>query len=157
MTNIRSVEMLFLDQLFEMTGGYVLNFSDRTFTQFFAEELNIDIDNPTYARNGGSKGKRLRCFLQTVDKPAAVRALNALWEYREALRLGSKEAETLENPRDRFLAIINRLQGNLNSNQTKGTEANAAFDDVKIADLRSDCWPFLSLPLNQEALRSKSS
>ena len=86
MSNIRTVEMMFLDELFEMGGGYVLNFSDRTFTQFFAEELNIDIDDPVYARNGGSKGKRLRCLLQTVDKPTVVRTLTALWDYLEALR-----------------------------------------------------------------------
>ena len=49
MTNIRAVDMLFLDDVFEMGGGYVLNFSDRTFAQFFAEELNLDIDDPAYA------------------------------------------------------------------------------------------------------------
>ncbi|HYP57262.1 MAG TPA: hypothetical protein VEQ35_03140, partial [Beijerinckia sp.] len=79
MTNIRPIDMMFLDDIFEMGGGYVLNFSDRTFAAFFAQELNIDIDDPTYARNGGSKGKRLRCFLQTVDKLTVVRTLNALW------------------------------------------------------------------------------
>jgi hypothetical protein len=62
MSNVRSIDMLFLDDVFDMGGGYVLNFSDRTFAQFFAEELNIDIDALVYARNGGSKAKRLRCF-----------------------------------------------------------------------------------------------
>ena len=57
MTNIRSIDMLLLDDVFEMGGGYVLNFSDRTFAQFFAEELNIDIDDPQYARNGTSKAE----------------------------------------------------------------------------------------------------
>ena len=60
MPNIRSIDMLFLDELFEMGGGYVLNFSDRTMSRFFAEELNVDIDDPVYAEQGGSKGKRLR-------------------------------------------------------------------------------------------------
>jgi hypothetical protein len=46
MTNIRSFDMMFLDDVFDMGGGYVLNFSDRTFAQLFAEELNIDIDVP---------------------------------------------------------------------------------------------------------------
>ena len=78
--------MMLIDDLFEMGSGYVLNFSDRTFAQFVAEELNIDIDDPVYATNGTSKAKRLRCFLQTVDKPTAARTLTALWEYREALR-----------------------------------------------------------------------
>jgi hypothetical protein len=31
MSNIRSIDMLFLDDVFDMGGGYVLNFSDRTF------------------------------------------------------------------------------------------------------------------------------
>src|SRR3546814_14552421 len=75
----------------DMGGGYVLNFSDRTFAQFFAEELNIDIDDPVYARNGGSKAKRLRCFLQTVDKATVVRSLNSLWEYRSEERRVGKE------------------------------------------------------------------
>lgn len=86
MSNIRSIEMMFIDDLVEMGGGFVLNFSDRTFAQFFAEELNVNIDDPVYSRNGGSKAKRLRYFLQTAGKPTVVRTLNALWEYREALR-----------------------------------------------------------------------
>jgi hypothetical protein len=57
MTNIRSIDMRTLDDLFGMGGGYVLDFSDRTFSIFF-EELNIDIDDPRYAVNGGSKAKR---------------------------------------------------------------------------------------------------
>src|SRR5580693_5042753 len=93
MTNIRSIDMMFLDDLFEMGGGYVLNFSDRTIARFFAEELNIDFDDAIYAQNGTSKARRLRCFLQTVDKPTVVRTLNALWEYREAIRLRSGSEE----------------------------------------------------------------
>ena len=50
MPNIRSIDMLFLDELFEMGGGYVLNFSDKTMSRFFAEELNVDIDDPAYAQ-----------------------------------------------------------------------------------------------------------
>ena len=45
MSQIKSIDMLFLDKVFEMESGYVLNFSDRTFANFFAEELNIDIDD----------------------------------------------------------------------------------------------------------------
>jgi len=86
MSNIRTIDMIIIDDLFDMGSGYVLNFTDRTFAQFFADELNIDIDDPTYAKNGTSKAKRLRCFLQTVDKGTVVHALNALWEYRETLR-----------------------------------------------------------------------
>jgi hypothetical protein len=38
MSNIRALDMMVIDDVFEMNGGYVLNFSDRTFARFFAEE-----------------------------------------------------------------------------------------------------------------------
>ena len=52
-----------LDEVFEMEQGYVLNFSDRTMSQFFDYELSVDIDSEKYRRFGTSKAKRLRCFL----------------------------------------------------------------------------------------------
>ena len=102
MGNIGSIDMMFLDDVFGMGGGYVLNFSDRTFSEFFREELQIDIDDPLYARNGGSKAKRLRCFLQTVDKPTVARALKALWAYRDALQQRSGKPDNVQNARARF-------------------------------------------------------
>lgn len=41
--------------------GYVLDLSDTTFSKFFEDDLDVDIDDQTYAANGTSKGKRLRC------------------------------------------------------------------------------------------------
>jgi hypothetical protein len=53
--------------------GYVLDFSDRTYSQFFATEIDADIDDPIYATGGGSKGKRLRTFLSMADDATADR------------------------------------------------------------------------------------
>ena len=136
MTNIRTIDMLTLDDIFGMGSGYVLNFSDRTFTQFFAEELNIDIDDAVYAANGTSKAKRLRCFLQTVDKSTVVRTLNALWEYREAVRERFGQEDKLQNPHGRLLAIINRLGGQA-STPKAGTTAAPAYDNERFSRLQS--------------------
>jgi len=38
MSNLRSIDMRLLDEVFEMVGGYVLDFSDRTFREFFADD-----------------------------------------------------------------------------------------------------------------------
>src|SRR5216684_1165525 len=103
MPNIRSLDMMIIDDLFEMGSGYVLNFSDRTFAHFFAEELNIDINDPVYAQSGISKAKRLRCFLQTVDKATVLRTLNALWEYREAVRKRAGREDKLNNAHGQLL------------------------------------------------------
>ena len=110
MSNIRQIDMMFLNDIFEMNSGYVLDFSDKTFAQFFAEELNIDINDLVYAQTGNSKGKRLRSFLQIVDKPTVVKTLKALWEYREALRQRSNQTDTIKNAHGRFLELINLLE-----------------------------------------------
>jgi hypothetical protein len=136
MPNIRAIDMLFLDDLFAMGGGYVLNFSDRTFSQFFVEELNCDIDDPAYTVNGKSKGKRLRCFLQKVDIPTVVSTLKALWEYREAVRARDQQAETVENAEGRLLALINRLEGKPEAAKAAAQASKPAFDRPKIQTLK---------------------
>lgn len=145
MTNIRSIDMMFLDDVFDMGGGYVLNFSDRTFAQFFAEELNIDIDDPLYARNGTSKGKRLRCFLQAVDKPTLVRTLKALWEYREALRQRSGQADKVENAHGRLLTLINRIEGRPANAPANTQPPTPAVDRPRLAQIKNNLLAVSSL------------
>lgn len=145
MGNIGSIDMMFLDDVFGMGGGYVLNFSDRTFSEFFREELQIDIDNPLFARNGGSKAKRLRCFLQTVDKPTVARALKALWAYREALQQRSGQTDDVQNARARFQSLINRLEGRPDNARPPTPEPAASFDRKKIGELKRDLLAVTSL------------
>jgi hypothetical protein len=144
MPNIRAIDMMFLDDLFEMGGGYVLNFSNPTFSRFFADELNVDIDDPMYAEQGGSKGKRLRCFLQKVDVPTVVRTLKALWEYREAIRQRDEKPETVQNAQGRLLSLINRLEGKPDA-QLAGQAPKPAFDRPKLLVLRNDLIGFTQL------------
>lgn len=137
MSSIRPIDMKFLDQLFERPNdrGYVLDFSDRTFSDFFAQELHVDIDEDQYRRNGTSKLNRLRCYLTNVDDTAAVQALRALWEYRETL--GPRyHLDGIVKPHARLLDLIHRLEGG------KPTPPPAppplVADAVKIAQLRQD-------------------
>lgn len=136
--NIRAIDFILLDELFEMGAGYVLDFSDRTFGQFFAQELNCDIDDPVYAESGRSKGKRLRCFLQKVDAPTVVRTLKALWEYREAKRWHNGKAETVENAQGRLLSLINRMEGKAEAAQPAGQTPEPAFDRPRLLALRGE-------------------
>lgn len=62
MSDISSIERRKLERLFCMSSGYVLNFSDRTFGEFFDEHTRFDIDAATYRERGTSKANRLRCF-----------------------------------------------------------------------------------------------
>ena len=74
--------MRLVDDLVDFVRGrcFVLNFSDASFSVFFASELKVNIDAPQYAEHGGSKGKQHRCFFQKCDASTAVRTLSAFWE-----------------------------------------------------------------------------
>ena len=127
--NIRPVEMRFLDELFEMESGYVLDFKNRTFDEFFQSEVGLDIYDPAYELNGTSKAKRLRTFLQVGQKAAVHKALRALWEYREAIRRRSGTEESLPTARDELSAIVERLGGSpLPANKSPPTTRPSAPD-----------------------------
>jgi hypothetical protein len=145
MPNIRSIDMILLDDLFEMGKGYVLDFSNPTFSRFFADELNVDIDDPVYAESGTSKGRRLRCFLQKTDVPTVVKTLKALWEYREATRQHQYKAEWVENAEGRLLSLINRIEGKPDSTVGMGQQPKPAFDRPRLLALRNDLLGFPQL------------
>ncbi|MGB9153907.1 MAG: restriction endonuclease [Alphaproteobacteria bacterium] len=123
--------MLFLEDLFEMGSGYVLNFSDRTFSEFFSSELNINIDDPIYSQNGGSKGKRLRAFLRTADKLTLVRTLQALWDYREAVRMRAKVENQVPNARERLTELVSQLGGSKKQNTSTAQSDTVDSETVK--------------------------
>lgn len=111
MAGIRVIDMPIIDKLFEMESGYVLDFSDRSMAQFFADDLNIDIYDSRYVEDGTSKAKRLRCFLRKVDTSTAVRVLNTLWEYREARRTMNGREDSVPNAHAQLLNLVGRLEG----------------------------------------------
>ena len=63
-----------------METGYVLDFTDRTFRDFFAD-FNIDIDNQIFRSDGTSKANRMRTFWKIETNQKVGKVLNALIEY----------------------------------------------------------------------------
>ena len=144
-TQIRTIDMLLLEELFVMRNGYVLDFTNLTFSHFFAEAADVDIDDPIYAEQGISKGKRLRCFLRKVDAATASKTLRALWEYREALRQQTEKAETIKNAEGRLLSLLKRLDGAAHTTQQAGQSHETAFDRTGLVALRSELRGFTNL------------
>lgn len=114
----------------------MLDLSDRTFRQFFAAELDVDIDDPRYAELGGSKGKRLRCFLQKVDDVMAARTLEALWELRAAHLAATGQADPVHNAEGRHLSLVARLKGT--AGPAAEPIAQPARDERLLAGLSED-------------------
>ena len=140
MSSLRPIDFRTIEELVEFVRGrgYVLDFSDATFSEFFAVELDVDIDDPVYAEGGTSKGKRLRCFLSKVDNATVARTLQALSEYRREHLYSTGNEDPVANAEGRLLGIIQRLNG-----ETSGVadeQPKRAFNTAQIADLRRELY-----------------
>ncbi len=67
MANLNTNEKQVLEKLFQMGGGGVLNFTNRTISEFFVDDIGIDIYNDKYNYASGSKANRMRGFWQIAD------------------------------------------------------------------------------------------
>ncbi len=83
MSTLKTHEKVIFERIFDR-GGYVLNFSDKTFAEFFREH-GISIDAPKYQFNGSSKMKRLRAFWEIESDVVVGKVFEALMQYAEAI------------------------------------------------------------------------
>lgn len=80
MSDLSGSERRKMEKLFGMESGYVLNFSDRTFSDFF-DEYRIKIDNEQYRTGGTSKANRMRTFWKIADNYVVGRVIEGLIDY----------------------------------------------------------------------------
>lgn len=86
MAVLRFRERNVLERYLEMGGGYVLNFSDRTFAEFFSD-FEVDINDPSYQQgHSGSKANRLRSFWESAPDSLVGAVLEELVNYAESYR-----------------------------------------------------------------------
>jgi len=84
MAGIKTIDKQILENLFQMEGGYVLNFSDRTMGEFFDDDLSIPIYDEKYNYASGSKANRMRGFWRKADNKTVGRSILKLIEYIES-------------------------------------------------------------------------
>lgn len=72
-----------MKNFFDMGSGYVLNFSDSTIGQFFADILEIDIHDQKYQTVGSSKAKKVRAFWTAEPDHLVGKAITALIDHLE--------------------------------------------------------------------------
>ncbi|OYD90344.1 hypothetical protein CDG76_32010 [Nostoc sp. 'Peltigera membranacea cyanobiont' 210A] len=97
MSDLTSIEKLKLEKLLEMGGGYVLDFSNRTFQEFILESLNIDIYDEKYNYQSGSKANRLRKLWKEEPNPIVGQLLEKLLEYWSTKNLIDHQIVSYEN------------------------------------------------------------
>src|SRR5271165_1194287 len=113
MAPLNTNEKQVLEKLFQMSSGYVLNFSDRSMGEFFQDDVGVDIYDPRYNYASGSKANRIRGLWQAADDALVGKSIDKLVEYIDSQillgRLDTKDfpAELVQRAR----SIAARLQG----------------------------------------------
>ncbi len=136
MSSIKPIEKLPFEDLFGMDSGYVLDFSNRTFSRFFIETINLDIGDEKYSLYGTSKANRLRRFWD-VEPDQLVGKLLAemleIWKYRNA---GIPEDERKSSECHK---IVSRLLGApFDDKTTEQKFLDKDFSNISLKNLKSE-------------------
>ncbi len=83
MAKLDTFQTQLIENLFNMKSGYVLDFSDRTFGDFFEYEVGINIYDEKYYIRSGSKANRFRGFIKVEDNKLVGKAIQKLITYIE--------------------------------------------------------------------------
>lgn len=73
----------YLEKLFQMSDGYVINFTNQSMQEFFKDTLDINIYDECYSHRGGSKANRIRGFWDIEDDLMVGNSIIKLVEYIE--------------------------------------------------------------------------
>ncbi len=105
---VTSLELITIEKVLQMDSGYVLDFKNRSFSDFFMEHKVLIYDD-YFASHGDSKANRMRCFLQRVGPPRSGQVLAALLERRVVT-----DPEGLADiDKQRYVKIVERLGGDV--------------------------------------------
>ena len=102
MSSLTDIEKRYLEKLLDMGGGYVLDFTDTTFGEFF-ERHNVDIHGRKYQTFGTSKAKKLRAFWVSEPDRRVGTVLSEM--------LDSYEADCNLNGRSLDRGLLERARG----------------------------------------------
>jgi hypothetical protein len=103
--------MRFFDEAFNMKDGYPLDFSNRTFAEFFEDEFKIDIYADKYSERGTSKANRLRCFIEIQDGYLVGKVLRRLWEYRTETFVAADASRALPQAVEiKFFELVSKIE-----------------------------------------------
>jgi Restriction endonuclease len=110
---LTTTEKQILEELFQMGGGYVLNFSDRTFGEFFHDDLSTNIFDQKYNYASGSKANRLRGFWQAAQDSHVAKSIDQLLVYIDTqIAIGRLNADKCpDHLVQRARTISSRLSG----------------------------------------------
>ena len=133
MAKLKSTDQLKLEKLFDMSGGYVLDFTNATIQQFIRNNAGVDIYSDKYATYGDSKAKRLRAFWEIESDPIVGKIISEMVEHWRTYKMLeeseiTKQQELLSKECSK---IADRLQGILTTESVLPENEKSEKDFLK--------------------------
>lgn len=120
MSSLKDAEKQYFEKLLGMSTGYVLDYTDATYGDFFRKH-GINIHGPKYQQHGTSKAKKMRAFWDLEPDALVGRVLSEMLDIYEAncelYRHEEIDSRALEDAR----RIVGRLLGKPQEKKPKGT------------------------------------
>lgn len=150
MAEFSTLEKQVLEKLFQMQGGYVLNFSDRTISEFFRDDVGVNIYSDRYNYASGSKANRLRGFwIKANDKLVGVSIIKLIDYIENQIILDNLKRDDF--PAERITAARNigeKLTGKISNIKH---QSNASFKNGNInITLQKEVFDHVQNLLNSE-------
>ncbi|MXZ17566.1 MAG: hypothetical protein F4Y81_04975 [Rhodothermaceae bacterium] len=121
MSSLKDIEKRYFEKLFGMSSGYVLDFTNATFGEFF-RRYNVNIHGPKYRTFGTSKAKKLRAFWESESDQLVGTVLSEmLGSYQANCELNGQSVNMVLLERAR--RIVDRLNGGPVAHDSAGRES----------------------------------
>lgn len=133
MSSLTDIDKRYLEKVLKMGDGYVLDYSDATFGEFFRRH-KIDIHGPKYKTYGTSKAKKMRAFWEQESDALVGTVLSEMLDSYEAdceLKGENPDVPLLEKAR----GIAGRLTGEHHEAKPEETEAGFLHKEFSVPNV----------------------
>lgn len=133
MSSLSLIEKQKLERELRMSGGYLLDFSNRRFEEFYGEVVGISIYDDLYLNDStsGSKAKRTRVFWKIGSDKQVLLFLNGIldgWEFYSKTPITEPSEKIIKQ-------IIQRLKGSSNTKEKSTTKQPNAKIDTNLSQI----------------------
>lgn len=133
MSSLTDIEKRYLEKLLDMQSGYVLNYSDATFAEFFKRH-KIDIHSHRYQTYGTSKAKKMRAFWDQEPDDVVARVLSEMLDsYVANCNINGIKPD--HNILEKCQTIVARLSGDRAHTSASSTVDNFLVREFAIPNL----------------------
>ena len=135
MSRLTAPEKRYFERLFGMRSGYVLDFTDPTYEEFF-RHYGIQIHDSKYQHYGSSKAKKLRAFWEIEEDDMVGRVLSEMVDYYEADEgMNGSDSNVALIEKCRQIAARLRTYGEFHSGQSAELLPNQQPDTPTLSEL----------------------